>query len=496
MEVRNGDKLTVQGPDTPVPAIAEGAKTGPPSSRSYDCYTTLKGAEGGHKATTWSEEEELLRSGDELSHPQKDAGIASGSGRDLGNAAKGHSTPRSGKDREGGWKVVGRRNPFREREKASRMSPSNQRREDMRHSRFFIRKYEETMAAGREPTPTDLDHYQWALSTMEKYDSLDKREANSSAADSGKRNRSHDASGREDAKKAKRNTPTDAKGVSRAKDTRHGGGSSSGSKEKETQRGSGSKATETHRKQTAVGTKKHPIPPRFKFLDNLPLNEIVKLDLKVAIVDKSTTDLRISPENYGRVESAIFDGIYDLITKQPLCKAPVFSSKERFRGYIVVNCDCQSSVEFLKATVGKMGAPWKDAQLEVMLLRELPALPKAFVNIPLSVDTKQVGREFGERTLAVLKAQNLDMPMMSWKLLRVGNIVKRSVLMTFAIDKESLVALDKKGDVLNLCMREVRVYTSKGGLIIDEEKDKEESIIADLMEEDPAVDNCPSEPTN
>lgn len=56
--------------------------------------------------------------------------------------------------------------------------------------------------------------------------------------------------------------------------------------------------------------------------------------------------------------------------------------------------------------------------------------------------------------------------------------------MTFDIDKEAWSPWKKKGDVLNFCMTAVRVNISKGGLIIDEEKGKEESIIIieDMME--------------
>lgn len=70
-----------------------------------------------------SEEEELLRSGDDMVHPQKGAGITP-SGKDPKGVVKGHSD----KNLEGKWKV------------------------------------------------DDLDHYQWALTIREKYDSLNIRE--------------------------------------------------------------------------------------------------------------------------------------------------------------------------------------------------------------------------------------------------------------------------------------------------------------------------------
>jgi hypothetical protein len=69
---------------------------------------------------------------------------------------------------------------------------------------------------------------------------------------------------------------------------------------------------------------------------------------------------------------------------------------------------------------------------------------------------------------------------MNWRLLRVGKIINRVVLLTFAIDKESVAHLGKRNS-LTFCMREVRVVTSKGGLIIEEEEGKEESIIEELM---------------
>lgn len=56
----------------------------------------------------------------------------------------------------------------------------------------------------------------------------------------------------------------------------------------------------------------------------------------------------------------------------------------------VITCDCLESFNFLRNALCNMVTPWKDAKLQVMLLRELPAQPKAHVTIPLSVDGKQV----------------------------------------------------------------------------------------------------------
>ncbi|KAL5277618.1 hypothetical protein ACFFRR_002693 [Megaselia abdita] len=337
------------------------------------------------------------------------------------------------------------------------------RREELRHANFFLRKYDESIATGRELTIKDLEHREWALDIIKKYETLDNKESSSSGSvmkkhssdGAGKRSWSPDASRRGDEKKQRRDIPTSSR--------RH--------EEK--------RVEANHSKPS--GSKKND-QGRVRFIDQMPLSELLKQDLKVVIVDKNETDLRINPDNYSRVEKGILKELFEWIKSHPSRVAPVFSSQERFRGYKVVSCDSQGSVEFLKAAVGRMASPWRNAKLEVRYLRELPGMPKAYVNIPLSVDDKQVDREFGEMTLTILKAQNPDIPMGNWTLLRVGKIIRRATLMTFAIDKGSFAALDTKGHTLTFGTENVRVDTSKGGLIIDEVKDREESIIEHRME--------------
>lgn len=432
---------------------------------------------------TLSEEEELMKSSDEEEMPpdrgkkrlpvldrireervhstprsDKDRGIGGS------NSESSHSTP--GKSRESDGRNSNRENPFKANEShrnqpaRRRQTKSNLRKEELRHANFFMRKREESLAAGRELTKADQEHYVWSMKIFKKYEEQDNNEASTSAA-SGKRNRSHDTSGRGEHKKPKRQAP-----------------------EKDDKRG-----VEVNRSKPSADTGRNK-----KYLDNLPLNEVLKEDLKIVIVDKNEIDLRINQDNYSRIEEAIFTGLYSWITKHPDRNAPIFSSSEKFRGYTVISCDCDYSLKFLRETVGNMGNLWKDAKLDVMLLRELPALPKAYINIPLSVDKKQLEEEFGVMTLSILRAQNRDVPIHKWKILRVGNIIRRSVLLTFAIDKESLITLGKKGNKLTFCMRELRIDTRKGGLIIDEEGDKVESSIEELMESAHIDEAVPTNP--
>lgn len=59
----------------------------------------------------------------------------------------------------------------------------------------------------------------------------------------------------------------------------------------------------------------------------------------------------------------------------------------------------------------------------------------------------------------------------------MGRIIYRSVLLTFAIDKESLIALDNR----LTCLRRLKVDARKCELVIEEEVDKKESILEELI---------------
>ena len=74
---------------------------------------------------------------------------------------------------------------------------------------------------------------------------------------------------------------------------------------------------------------------RVRFLDHMPMSQILKEDLKVVIVDKIASDLRINSDNYSRVKKAIFTALYEWIKKHQGCAAPIFELNE-VNGLLVV----------------------------------------------------------------------------------------------------------------------------------------------------------------
>lgn len=59
------------------------------------------------------------------------------------------------------------------------------------------------------------------------------------------------------------------------------------------------------------------------------------------------------------------------------------------------------------------------------------------------------------KTLLILKDQNLDIAMDGWKALRVGKVLNGRFFVTICIDKEGLELLEKKNHILHMAMRNV-----------------------------------------
>lgn len=196
------------------------------------------------------------------------------------------------------------------------------------------------------------------------------------------------------------------------------------------------------------------------YLDYLPLNDVLTNDLKVSIVDRSYHGTRINSENYLKIESFIFDEIFHSSIRNPSIPGPKYNSHERFRGFRIVSCDSILSLVFLKDSIRRMGELWPGARLEVIPLRELPSLPRVFINMPCG--EQDVGQDYGKKLIQVIKAQNSDLNTTNWGALHVGQPLNSSVFVVLTIDDESLHVIKKKGNSLTIGMREIIVNTAEG----------------------------------
>ena len=74
------------------------------------------------------------------------------------------------------------------------------------------------------------------------------------------------------------------------------------------------------------------------------------MSLKVSIVDTNAPDLKMIVSNFSLVEHFIQDEMYKLIWVEESASVS-FQMKERFKGFRIINCDSEKSLNFLKSTV-------------------------------------------------------------------------------------------------------------------------------------------------
>lgn len=343
-------------------------------------------------------------------------------------------------------------------------------KQDLHDARFYLRKCNDTLASGKQLNELDKRNMEWSKKTLKKWE-----ESNNASDGSGssKRNRSLDESHAREHKKGRtESAATQRKDYSRpstSSGSRYERSSNYKSKDKEPS------ASSRQHKELGNPQKKVQKSGEIK----LSMSDVLKQDLKVVVVDNSEADLRISQENFKKIDKAIFEAVYKFAVENPGKRGPSFTQNERYRGFTVVNCDCHNSVEFLKNTLKNLAEPWRGAKLSVLL-------PKAYVMAPVFDNADEVDRAFGEMSLIVIKSQNSDIPTSKWKLLRVGKKIGSRVLLTIAIDQDSYEALEKRNFKISLGLSEIQVRATKGGLIAEEEKEIEQTTTAieTMMETD------------
>jgi hypothetical protein len=198
-------------------------------------------------------------------------------------------------------------------------------------------------------------------------------------------------------------------------------------------------------------------------------SEMAKQTLKVCIVDANSKDLRMSHENFSIVEEKIQDAIVDRILKEKLKSFPSFHMKERFRGYRIINCENEFTLQFLKDTISNIGEPWSGAKLGVRHLHELPGDPIININLPVRHnDIKKI--------TCLLACNNPSIPVDRWNLVAFGKNFAGRTPVRFSIDKDSLKLIEDMGNELNFGLRTVMVSKAERSKTSDQTSERIVSI--------------------
>jgi hypothetical protein len=219
----------------------------------------------------------------------------------------------------------------------------------------LVKTVEENMAKGVVQTPENLESYAWAQGVIKKFEALCEE---------------------------RKSQPTNKATLPAL------------SKRNRSLEGEGNVAKK-HKPSTSANTS------QTKNLDKIPLNEIVKQNLKVCIVDLKEPNWRIPADRFVKVDTAIIEVISKRIG-EGLTNMPSYDMSERYFGFRIITCDSQNGLDLLKDIISSLGTLWEGADLCVKTLAELPKPPKARINIP--------GEAKKEDVIRILKISNPTLP--------------------------------------------------------------------------------------
>lgn len=293
----------------------------------------------------------------------------------------------------------------------------------------LIKTVDENMSKGVMQTPENIESYAWAKSQVEKFTKM-----------------------QEDRKKV---LPTRAPPLGQGKRMR-----------------SAEEIKEAKKLKTSASTSSSS-----KNLDKIPLNEIVKQNLKVSIVDLSEPNWRIPADKFVMIDTAIVENISKRIDSQQLTTLPEFDMSERYYGFRIVSCETQGALDLLREIVQSLGELWEGARISLKSLSELPKPPKAKINIP--------GNCKKEDIIKILKISNSNLPVESWTVMGIGDFRNGKTPIVFRIDEHSAQILGKQNNQVKFTLRKLPVNISRS----------EGNVAALLAEPDP-VDAIASQITN
>lgn len=197
-----------------------------------------------------------------------------------------------------------------------------------------------------------------------------------------------------------------------------------------------------------------------KSLDRVPYCEIVKLNLRICIVNINAPEWKVELEKFRLIEELLVSELADYIINNPDRVLPVYRMNETLRGHHIITCDSTAAADFIRHVISNNKNLWEGADLEVKELSEIPAPIKIYVAIPNPQERHRA--EFDKIVKLVIKGQNPELDTSKWTIVGKVNMTKSNrVLVTFIIDTASKEILEKKELTLNYGVRSCKVRINK-----------------------------------
>lgn len=217
-------------------------------------------------------------------------------------------------------------------------------------------------------------------------------------------------------------------------------------------------------------------------LDSIPYSEVVKLDMRLCIVDLNSPDWRINIERFQLIEKHIIRQLYNFIVENPRSIGPAYTMNEKLRGHHIISCDSKAAVEFIRFAISNAGELWEGADLKVKELHELPIPIKLFVAIP---NVEGDGKDQNKILMTLLKVQNPSLQVEKWRIINQVKLPNSNrLLYTFIIDPDSRNTIEKKDYCIHYGVRRCRVKVTKDQNHGNDEEDLINQLVENMLVED------------
>ncbi|XP_017471907.1 PREDICTED: uncharacterized protein LOC108363143 [Rhagoletis zephyria] len=180
--------------------------------------------------------------------------------------------------------------------------------------------------------------------------------------------------------------------------------------------------------------------------------------LQSAIIDENSRTPLTVQQKWVEIDVKLSSLVMNYVFDNPEGPHPEFDSSESLRGYRVVKCADQFSLDFLAGCVAKISDTFVGLKLKLIPAKDIPRRPRGRIWLP-PMD------EPGEMLLRCIKLQNKDIPAIEkWELIKGNQPIRPSNNpMMLAICAESLDALEKADYRLRFGIRKARMRVYGAG---------------------------------
>ncbi|XP_017041603.1 uncharacterized protein LOC108088369 isoform X2 [Drosophila ficusphila] len=186
-------------------------------------------------------------------------------------------------------------------------------------------------------------------------------------------------------------------------------------------------------------------------------NQDINDNLVMALVDDLHYDGRRLFEKWDEIESRLADMVTDRILAVPEGPIPSFDSSDVIRGHRVIKCDDGFSKIFLSECVASIGHNWDGLRIRLVHVSEIPLRPRARIYLPK-------GQTDHKRILSCLRAQNVEVDMADWVVLRAEETLSTSQPFLLLINHHCLPQLEAVDYKVRygIRMAKVKIFLAEG----------------------------------